>query len=215
MHDEREILQERIEVAAFGRRGHQAREWIRGRQHEELEPDADEPEEAEHAAPERRIQRAARCRHGEGPAREAQRPQQQRAFVRAPDRGDAVENGQFRMRVRRHVKHGKILLDEGPGQRAEGEGDEDELPDDGGAAGCHPRRIAARRAAEAEGGLRRRQQERQDQREMAQLRDHSDTRAGWGRAATPRLRAACSSRRASRAPRPRRTPRPRSCGRAR
>ena len=180
MHGEREILQERVEVESFGRRGHEARERIRGRQHEQLEPDADEPEEAEHAAAKRRIQRAARGRHGECPAREDQRPQEQRTLVRAPDGCDAVEDRQLRMRVRRHVEHGEIALDEGPGQRPEGDRDEDELPDDGGAAGSHPGGIAARCAAEAEGRLRRRQQERQDQREMPELRDHSDTRAGCG-----------------------------------
>ena len=57
------------------------------------------------------------------------------------------------MGIRRHVEHGKITLDEGPRQRAEGDRDEDELPDDRGAAGSHPRLGAAGGAAKAEEGL--------------------------------------------------------------
>ncbi len=43
------VLQQRIQIAPVGRRREQALERIRRRQHEEQEPDADQPHHAEHA----------------------------------------------------------------------------------------------------------------------------------------------------------------------
>ena len=43
---------------------------------------------------------------------EAQRPEEQGALVRAPDRGDAVEERQLRMRIRGDVQHREVALDE-------------------------------------------------------------------------------------------------------
>ena len=75
MNREREILQQRVQVATVRRRRHQALERIRGRQDEQLEADADEPEHAEHAAAATALGRLRlNAAHRERPAREAQRP---------------------------------------------------------------------------------------------------------------------------------------------
>jgi hypothetical protein len=138
MHGQGEILQERIEIAPFGSGRNQASEGIRGRQHEELEAEADHAEEADDAAAKRRIEGAAACRDRQRPAGQAERPQEQRALVRAPDGGDPIEKRQLRMRIRSDVQHGKITLDERPGERAEGQRDEHELADDRGPGCGHP-----------------------------------------------------------------------------
>ena len=84
------------------------------------------------------------------------------------------------MRIRGDVQHREVALHEGPGKRTESERDEHELSDDGRTAGRHPGRVSTRCAAEAEYRLRDRQQQREDQREMAKFRNHSDTLAGVG-----------------------------------
>ena len=80
-------LRSRPSAAAGSRRV----ERVRGEQHEQQEADADQPHHAEHA---RDASRRAGARLNSATASvqpaEHQHPQQQRAFVRAPRRGDAV-----------------------------------------------------------------------------------------------------------------------------
>lgn len=49
MEDHARVLQERIEVRAFGRRREEAKERVGGEQHEEEKAHADEAENARHA----------------------------------------------------------------------------------------------------------------------------------------------------------------------
>ena len=107
------ILQQRIQVAALGARREQALERIRREQQEQQEADADEAHHAEHARDaSRRGRLRAEQRDRERPAGEHQHPQQQRAFVRAPGRGEAVVQRQLRVRVGRDVQHREIVADE-------------------------------------------------------------------------------------------------------
>jgi hypothetical protein len=66
----------------------------------------------------------ARRQRPESPPGQHQHPQQQRAFVAAPDAGDAVFDGQQRIGVLGHVDHREVVGDESLRQAGEGEGDE-------------------------------------------------------------------------------------------
>ena len=84
------ILQERIQVAPFNGCRQQAIERVGGQQHEEQKADHDQAHDSEHAGDHFLREIAAENRHRERPARQHQHPEQQRAFMRAPGRGDAV-----------------------------------------------------------------------------------------------------------------------------
>ena len=110
------------------RGGHQARERIRREQQEQQEADGDRAHHREHA---RDAAPPAGCASSSvtarGPAGEHQHPQQQRALVRAPRRGEAVVQRQLRVRMLRDVLDREIAGDEAVGEAAERERDEHEL----------------------------------------------------------------------------------------
>ena len=143
------ILQQRIQVAAVGGGGEQALERIRREQQEEQEADADEPHHAEHARDHLVGQVPAAQRHGDRPDRQHQHPQQHRALVRAPRRGDAVVQRQLRVRVGRDVEHREVVGDERLREAAEGDRDEQELPLRDRPRERHPGADAALRADDA------------------------------------------------------------------
>ena len=103
------ILQQRIQVAAVGRRRKQAVERVRREQHEEQEAEADEAHDAEHARDHLVGQMAAPQRDRDRPPAEHQHPQQHRAFVRAPGRGEPVVERQLRVGVGRDVQHREVV----------------------------------------------------------------------------------------------------------
>jgi hypothetical protein len=170
------VLQQRIQVAAFRRRREQTLERIGREQHEQQKADAHEPHDGQHARRYFERQIAAENRDRERPAREHQRPQQERAFVRSPRGGKPVHRGQLRVRVLRHVEHGEIIGEKRIGQTAERKRDEHQLPLRNRARKRHQRGVAGF-AAEARARERQhpqddRQDERQDQREMTEFRNH-------------------------------------------
>jgi hypothetical protein len=91
MDDHPRILQQRIEVAAFAGGGQQAFERIAGEQQEREEAHRDQAHHAQHARDHGQGQALREARDGGGPQRQDQGPQQQRALVRAPHRGVAVD----------------------------------------------------------------------------------------------------------------------------
>ena len=107
-----------------GAAGYEAQERIGREQQEQQEADRDEPHHREHAREHRRRQVARAQRHRERPAGEHQHPQQQRAFVRAPRRGDAVRQRQLRVRVLRDVLDREVAGGEAVREAAERERDE-------------------------------------------------------------------------------------------
>ena len=119
-----------------------------------------------------RGQVAAEHRDCQRPGHEYPGPEQQRPFMRAPQRGDAVERGQRGVGIAGDVQHGKIEGDEGVHQRADGRAHEHELPGHRRPDYRHPARITARGAEDAEECLRAREHQREDQGEMAELGDH-------------------------------------------
>ncbi len=166
------VLQQRIQVASLLGGGDEALEGIGSNQDEEQESQAHEAHDAQHSRDEALGQRAAEDGDREGPPGEHQRPEQDRAFVRAPGRGDAVVRGQLGVGVARDVEHREIVRVEGPCERGEGARDEDELPDRDRARGGEQRRASRARAGERQHHLRERERERDDQREVSQLGDH-------------------------------------------
>jgi len=172
MHREGGILQHRIEIVAVGHRGHQPREGIGRRERKQQEAAADDTEHAQRARGEGGRQMAGVADQGHGPQREHQNPQQHRAFVRAPQRGDTVEQRQRRVGILGHVAHRKVVVDESVHQHADREGDEHELPAGSRGHHCEPAFALECRAGQAEEGLRGRKHQGKNQRVLAQFDDH-------------------------------------------
>ena len=92
MEDEAGVLQQRIELAALERRGAQPQERVRGEDREAQERGADQALHRPARAP--AASRAARPPNSATAAaihRQDQHPQQHRAFVAAPGRGEAID----------------------------------------------------------------------------------------------------------------------------
>ena len=126
---------------------------------------------------------AAERRDRQRPQREDPGPQQQRAFVRAPQRGHAIERGQRRVGIAGDVQHREVEGHEGVNQHADGRADQHELPGDRGPHRGHPAQIAAMRARRCRRTPARRQQQREDQRELSELGNHQVLRSRGGRSA--------------------------------
>ena len=197
MDDHPRILQQRIQVAAFDGRRQQALERIAGEDQEGEEAERDPAHHAEHA---REHAAAAATVENSGdrrsPQRQDQRPQQQRAFVRAPDRGVAVDQRQQRVGIRRDVAHREVLHDEGVRQDREGRCDERELRRRPAAARSPSTRRcrAARRPAAARPAAQRRS--------SARISAIGRVRAALSAYCPRRARRRPRARRASGAPRP-------------
>src|SRR5690606_25152799 len=89
-------------------------------------------------------------------------------------RRELVERRQRRVRVQRDEAHAEVVGQKSVRERAEGHRAEDELPRRHGARERHPVPVADGRAGERQHGLQEREAEREDQREMSELRNH-----GW------------------------------------
>jgi hypothetical protein len=168
-----EILQQRIQVAAFRRARQQALEGAGGEQDEEQEAEGDQPERAEHAGDHDFRQLARQHGDGEGPPGQHQHPQQQRALVAAPDAGDAVLDGQQRIGVLGDVDHREIVGDEGLGQAGEGEGDEQRQRRSGRAGDGDPGQTVVVGADQRQGAEHQRDQRGEDEGEMAEFGNHA------------------------------------------
>jgi hypothetical protein len=166
------ILQQRVQVAAVRRRRQQSLEGVGGEQHEAQEADAHQAHHAEDARREILRQAAAEHGNGEHPARQHQYPQQQRALMAAPSRGNAIGGGQLGIGVGGDVHHREIVAVERPRQATEGDGDEDELALRRGASDRHQAGYPLCCAVERQRALRQCQGEREDQREISEFRDH-------------------------------------------
>ena len=135
-------------------------------------PDADQRLDGEHAGAQRVGQVGAEDRDRRAEQREDQRPQQHRALVVPPHAADLVEQRLGRMRVGDDVGDGEVRRDVGLRERAEGQDHQERLRERGGAAQRHQPHIAARRADQRQRPLHQRDRQRQDQGEVAQLRNH-------------------------------------------
>ena len=109
------------------RGGQQPLEGVGGEQREQEEAAADQAHHAEHARQHALVELAREQRHGEGPARQDQRPQQDRALVVAPDGGELVDQRQQAVGMVGRQRDREVVGDEGPGQAAVGDQQEQEL----------------------------------------------------------------------------------------
>ncbi len=167
------ILQQRIQVAAVGRRRKQALERIRREQQEQQEAERDETHHAQHARHHLVGQVAAPERDRHRPCAQHEHPQQHRALVRAPRGGDPVLERQPRVGVGRDVDHREVVGDERVDEAAERERDEQELPRRRAAARAPSRRrcrAARRRSGSVPSSAD--EQQREDQREVSELGNH-------------------------------------------
>ncbi|MPN04570.1 hypothetical protein SDC9_151811 [bioreactor metagenome] len=171
--DQAGVLQQRIKVAAFGGCGQQAFEGVGGEQDEEQEAETDQAERAEDAGDHGFRQLARQHGDQEGPPGEHQDPQQQRAFVSAPDAGDAVLDGQQRVGVLGDVDHREIVGDEGLGQAGEGEGDQQRHGRGGRAGEGDPGQAVGVGADQRQRAEEQCDQRGKDEGEMAEFGDHA------------------------------------------
>ncbi len=166
------ILQQRVEIAPIEGHRKQAVERIRGKQHEREEADVHQSHHAEHARDHIVRKTTAEHAHRDHPHSEYQRPQQQRAFMPAPDSGDAVLQRQRGIGSGRDKGDREILVDERGGETCESDCDENELSPRGGARDAHPRRFSSGGAGKREHALCQRNDQRQRQRELTEFGDH-------------------------------------------
>ncbi len=185
------VLQQRIEVAPLHRAGQQTQERIRCEQHEQQQSGADGPHHAEHARDERQWQAAAEASHGHCPQRQHQRPQQHRSLMAAPYRRHAVDQRQRAVRVRRHVKHAEVVVDEGVCQREVGRDQQRAMQEGSGPCKAHPRQHCRAPRHHRQRCQHQRHEHGQDQCEVAQFRIHRVFSVGLSDAA--RLSASAAS----------------------
>src|SRR5262249_45127848 len=96
-------------------------------------------------------------------------------FVTAPRRGELVEDRQCGVRVLRHEQHAEVVVQERVLEHAESDDHEHELPRRRRTRERHPLRFTDSSTRERQHRLHEREAERQDQRELAQLGNHSAT----------------------------------------
>jgi hypothetical protein len=170
VHDQADVLQQRIEVTTVRRNLRQdPRERVGREDQEQQETGADHAHHRQHPRQHHLRQLPGEHRHGEGPAAEDQRPQQQRTFVGAPHGAELVVPGQGAVGVAGHVGDGEVVGHEGVGQATEGEHQEGELAPGGRLGQAHPQAVAAPGAEQRHHGLHQRQAQRQDHRQVAQF----------------------------------------------
>ena len=131
------ILQQRIQVRAVKRRRNQPFKWIRGQQSKQQESTTQESQYADYPGPERLRQFLAVAADSYCPGRQNDDPQEQRAFMRAPDRRKFVNRRQCELRMICNVFDRKIAVQKGPAEAGESHYYEYELPECGRPCHCH------------------------------------------------------------------------------
>ena len=170
---EARVLQQRVQVAPVDGRHREPQEGVRGEQDEGQEGDADRGLHRQHPRLEGRGQLAPNARRRRAEEREDQDPEEHRALVVPPDAGELVEPGLGAVRVGVDQRDREVRGQEGPGQRREGEADQQELRR---WRRARPPPSSLRqpllRAHQRHHRLQERDAEGQDQREMSELDDH-------------------------------------------
>ncbi len=173
MEDQADILQHRIEVAPVdGEVRQRAGKGIRGENNKQQEAEIDHAHHRQHAR--QRILRhaAAENRHQQRPAAEQQHPEQQRAFVRAPGRSDAVIHRQQRVGVGGDIADGKVVNHEGVHQYEERPGDAEEQTARKRTRQPHQTRILAHRAPQRIDAQQQRDAQRQAEQKTSNFWHH-------------------------------------------
>ncbi len=179
MHDQADVLQQRVEVMPVCRDLRQdAAERVGGHDQEQQKADADHAHHRQHPCQHDLRQLAREHRHGEGPAAEDQGPQQQRAFVGTPHGAELVVPRQRAIGVISHIGDGKIIGHKGVGQATEREHQERKLTPGGRLGQAHPQAVAAPGTEQRHHGLDDGEAQGEDHRQLAQLRNKQCGRHG-------------------------------------
>src|SRR5690606_19804187 len=99
-------------------------------------------------------------------------PEQERPLVPAPNRGELVERRELRVRMQRDETDAEVVREERVRQRRVRDGAEHELSGSGRPRKGHELAVARRCADERKHRLSEAQAEREDQREVTELRNH-------------------------------------------
>ena len=172
MDREERVLQDGIETGALHRRVRDPDERIGRKRRVADEQKAEQSLNAHGHGAEVCRQSAARQHDRRAKARQRQIPEQHRAFVAAPDRGDLVKERLFRVRIVGDVQHGEVRRDEGGHEAREGKGDRDKGDQRRALSGAAERGVAPAPTGERQARLSGGQGEGQDQRKRAQLDNH-------------------------------------------
>ena len=137
MHRETEILQDRIEVAAFQRSLGEPPKRGGGKEDEKIKRGCDPGLHRQHVGLERSRQiDAERCDQG-AEQRQDQHPQQHRAFVIAPNAGELIDQRHLRMRILVNIDHREIRRHITKRQRGERQHHKGKLRQRGGVGEFH------------------------------------------------------------------------------
>ena len=172
MHREADILQDRIEIAAFGRRVRDARKRVRGDENEQIERAGDPGLHGQHIGLQACRKVGAEQRDQRTEQREDQHPQEHGALVVPPYAGELVDQRHRRVRILEDVQHRKVGSDVAGGQRSERGSHEHELRQRRRARHAHQCRVVGARAPERHGRLNQRERERKNERVVPELRRH-------------------------------------------
>ncbi len=172
MEGEAGVLQHRVEALPVRRRRNLAQERVRGEQDEEQEAAADHALDGQHARAQLGRQIVAEPRHRRAEQRQDEDPEDHRALVVAPHAGDLVEQRLVGVAVLDDVDDREVGRDIGVDERGKRQRHEDEARERGAAPQLHQPEMAPCRAPERQARLRQLDDEREDEREMAELDDH-------------------------------------------
>ncbi len=172
MEGEPRVLEQRVEVAAVGGHRKQPRERVRGRDDEQQRAKPEEPLDRQRTGAQARRQGPAEKRDEAAEQRQHEDPQHHRAFVAAPGAGDLVEHRLCQARILEDVEHREVGHDVGADEDREGERHQPQLQDRRRPRHIHQRPALRRRPDERHRPLHRRHEQRQHEREMADLYEH-------------------------------------------
>ena len=167
MNGHRRILQNRIQVAAVRRGRIQAQEGIRRGQGKQQEAEAHHTQHTQDSRAEPRGQPSRANGHGHCPQGQQENPQQQRAFVSAPQGRHAIEQRQRRVGILGNIEHAEIVRDKRVDQAPDGGAQHHELTRDGWSYRGNPAITPEPWARDAKERLQARQQQGQDESKVA------------------------------------------------
>ena len=171
MNGEAEILQHGIQLPAFDRGGHEAREWIRSCQDEKEEDRADQALHGQNIGFQRGRKICAEAGDQGAEKGQDQYPQEHGALVIAPGSGDPVEKRLQRMRIFPNADDREIGSHIGRDQGDEGQRRHGKSRHRDGAADRHHAGVARPCAQQRQHGLHQRQREGENECEMTYF-DH-------------------------------------------
>ena len=141
VHDHGRVLEQRVQVLAVRRRGDQPVKGAREKKNQEQEPQNNEAFHADEVRHDGRLSPPMEPHGNRAERGQNEDPQQQGAFMAAPDGRDGVKQGELRIRSGGDVVDGKVAREERIDQRGHAHGQEHENEGQGHASGADPVRV--------------------------------------------------------------------------